>query len=184
MAEFQPIRFRRLTLIRALCALLLAGCNTKLSAPPLDDAPVYKNQREGFRFFVPAGWKQRAKGEVPPGKIETERMLVEYRCMTCAGTLMVTVADVPLTTSLSDYISANTKTGEEWHMQSPPEEFTINAMPAVRVSYVEGEGRLQMVREIVAFRREERVYFFKSFYASEEAESRKALRAAVDTIVW
>ena len=66
----------------------------------------------------------------------------------------------------------------------PPEEFTINDMPAVRITYIEGEGRKQMTREVVAFRRNERVYFFKSYYASDDAQLRNALRDAIDTIVW
>src|ERR1700690_3094047 len=101
MANPQPTQFRRDLLPVILCTILVGGCQARLSAPPLDDAPVYKNRREGFRFFVPEGWKQRARGEVPAGKIESERMLAEYRCMSCDGILMVSVADVPLTTSLS-----------------------------------------------------------------------------------
>ncbi len=57
---------------RRLCALLLltvvGGCETRLTAPRLEDGPVYKNQREGFRFFVPDGWKQRAAGRSRPAK--------------------------------------------------------------------------------------------------------------------
>jgi hypothetical protein len=41
-----------------------------------------------------------------------------------------------------------------------------------------------MIREIVAFRRGERVYFFKGFYAASNPKSAKAFKAAVDTIVW
>src|SRR2546423_15656230 len=63
----------------ALCALLLLGCDSKPRAPALMDDPVYQNDREGFRFLVPDGWKQHARAEVPPGKSEKERLLVQYR---------------------------------------------------------------------------------------------------------
>jgi hypothetical protein len=184
MIDFVLVRIRSGLLCAIVSGTLLTGCEGRLTAPPLEDGPVYRNTREGFRFFVPDGWKQRARGEVPAGKIETERMLAEYRCLTCVGTLMISVVDVPLATPLVDYLIKNDKTGADWRQQAPPEEFTINDMPAVRITYVEGEGRMQMTREVVAFRRDERVYFFKSYFDSHDAQSRKALRDAIDTIVW
>src|SRR5205823_9809363 len=83
-----------------VCALL-PGCNSRPSAPALEDGPVFKDEREGFRFSVPDGWKQRARGQVPPGDLEGERMLVEDKCVTCAkpASLEVTVAGVPAGTS-------------------------------------------------------------------------------------
>ena len=89
---------------------------------------------------MPEGWKQRSSGEVPPGKILSERVLTEYKCMTCANAtaLLVSVADVPLSTPLSDYVTKNTLTGEKWTLESPPEDFTINNVPAARIKYVQG----------------------------------------------
>src|SRR5947207_1952757 len=93
-----------------LLLALLAGCTSRPSAPPLQDGPVYKNEREGFRFLTPEGWKQVARGEVPPGKVVGERMLVEYKCLTAAklASLEVTVADVSPNDSLGDYVVKNT----------------------------------------------------------------------------
>jgi hypothetical protein len=169
-----------------LLLALLAGCSSKPSAPPLQDGPVYKNEREGFRFFTPEGWKQVARGEVPPGKVVGERMLVEYKCLTCAttGSLEVTVAEISPSDSLADYVAKNTLTGESWRQSGPVEDFKINGEPAVRLKYVLPAGTHEMVREIVAFRRGERVYFFKGFYASADTKSRKEIRTAVDSIVW
>jgi hypothetical protein len=172
----------------AMLALLLtaSACGWKPSAPALTDEPVYRDRREGFRFFVPEGWKQRARGEVPSGKISGERMLVEYKCLHCSlpATLMVTVSDVPTTTTLSTYLVKNTLTGEKWRLSAPAEDFTLNGEPAARITYVMPAGKEEMVRDIVAFRRGERVYFFKGFYAASDAKSRRALQTAVDTIVW
>src|SRR4051812_37404764 len=103
----------RLFLVCTCIAPMVAGCARRPSAPPLEDSAVFRNQREGFRFSVPEGWKQRARGEVPSGKILSERMLAEYRCSNCSGTLMISVAEVPLSTSLSDHITKNTLTGEK-----------------------------------------------------------------------
>ena len=167
---------------------LSAGCNSRPSAPALKDGPIFKDSREGFRFNVPDGWKQRARGQVPAGPVEGERMLAEYKCVTCAkpAALEVTVATVPAAASLSEYVTKHTLTGEHWRLSAPTEEFTINAQPAVRITYVlrAGKDKDDMVREIVAFRRGERVYFFKGFYATSDSKSRKEIRAAVDSVVW
>lgn len=177
-----PCQFLRTGLIGG--ALLLAGCGEKPSAPPLQDGPVYQDQREGFRFFVPEGWTQRARGKVPPGKVIGERMLAEYKCTSTDSVLRVTVADVPLSIPLSDYVSTNTKTGDDWKLGKPAEDFTINGVPAARITYQMKSGKDEMVREIIAFRRGERVYFFKGFYAASDQQSHKAIQKAVDTVVW
>ncbi len=164
----------------------LAGCGSRPSAPPLEQGSVYRNSREGFRFLAPEGWQQVARGEVPPGKVEGERMLVEYRCLTCAAraALLVTVADVPAKTPLGAYVTKHNFTGEAWRSAGPTEDFTINGVPAVRLTYTMGGGKDQTVREIVAFRKGERVYFFKGIYGRSDTKSRKDIRAAVDSIVW
>lgn len=184
MELYQFLARRRRLCAGLVLAVMLVGCGWRPSAPPLRDDPLYQDRREGFRFFVPEGWKQRARGEVPTGKISGERMLAEYKCSACANpaALMVSVADVPVDSSLSDHLLKNTFTGEDWRLANPVEEFTINGVPAARITYVMAKG--EMIREVVAFRRGERVYFFKGFYARADAQSRKAIRTAVDTIVW
>src|SRR5262249_13651409 len=100
----------------------LAGCNSRPSAPALEDGPVFRAQREAFRFSVPDGWKQRSRGTVPSGDLEGERMLVEYKCMTCTkpASLEVTVAGgVPAGASLSEYVTKHTLTGEKWRLSGP-----------------------------------------------------------------
>ena len=66
--DCQPIRLWRGGLSALLGIMFLTGCEGRISAPPLEDGPVYRNTREGFRFFVPEGWKQRARGEVRRGQ--------------------------------------------------------------------------------------------------------------------
>jgi hypothetical protein len=169
-----------------LLAAALAGCNGRPSAPPLQEGRVYRNEREGFRFFAPEGWRQRARGEAPRGKLDGERLLAEYKCFTCAkpATLEVSVAEIPEGTSLSDYVTRSTLTGEKWQLRGTAEQFTINDAPAVRVIYTQRAGKEEMVREVVAFRRGARVYLFKGFYADSDAKSRKEIRGAVDSVVW
>jgi hypothetical protein len=65
--------------VLALALLALAGCQRPPRAPALVNEPVYQDSREGFRFLVPDGSVQEARGEMPPAPVEDERMLVEYR---------------------------------------------------------------------------------------------------------
>jgi hypothetical protein len=169
-----------------LVALFAGGCTPSPSAPALENGPVYHDTREGFRFNAPEGWKQRARAIVPAGKIKKEKLLVEYKNANTelGGDFQVTVADVPETASLSDYLAKNTRTGESWRLVQPAEDFTINEASAARISYSKLVGKEEFMREVVAFRRGERVYFFKCYYARRDAASRRALRGCVETIVW
>jgi hypothetical protein len=164
----------------------LGGCDSRPRALPLDDSPVYSNPREGFRFFPPEEWKQTARGVVPSGRIITERLLVEYKLMTGTkpAVLQVSVADVPESVALADHIKAETYRAEDWKATGPAESFQINGVPAARISYRMPAGKDPLVREIIAFRRGERVYFFTGIYAASDAKSRKAFRSAVDSVVW
>src|SRR5690349_24764818 len=116
------------------CACILCSCSDKPSAPPLEDGPVYKDSREGFRFFTPKGWKQTARGGVPAGPVKGERMLVEYTCLTCAQQtrLMVTVASLPPDTPLDQFVSKRTAGGDKWRLIEKPQNCTVNGAPAVR----------------------------------------------------
>src|SRR5262245_1447579 len=85
---------------------LLLGCTPKPVAPALRDEPVYQNDQEGFRFLVPEGWSQNARTEVPPGPVEKERLLVQYKRRPPAkpATLEVSMADLPSSTNLATYL--------------------------------------------------------------------------------
>jgi hypothetical protein len=169
-----------------LWALFSAGCSAQPGAPALDDEPVYRNDRAGFRFSRPEGWIQWSRGNVPDGKLDTERLLVEYKCGGCdePATLEVTVASIAPSTSLTDYVMKNTLTGEDWRLSGRAEEFTINSEPAVRFLYTRRSDKKELAREIVAFRRGDRVYFFKGFYDRSDTRARREIRSTVETVVW
>jgi hypothetical protein len=176
--------FKQMRWAALLLAILPLACD-RPSAPPLTDGPAYTDTREGFRFLVPDGWKQRGRGYVPAGPVVGERMLVEYKNRAAGSTLIVTVANVPESASLSEYITKNNAlTGENWRITIPAEDFTLNNAPAARITSEQEVGAHELIREIVVFRRNGRVYFFKGLYTAGDEKSRKALRTVFDTIVW
>lgn len=170
----------------ALLAVALAGCDSRPSAPPLQDGPIYQNSREGFRFVPPEGWKQRARGEVPAGKIASERLLAEYKCMTCTkpASVEISVADVPESVPLHEYVKTHLAVADQLRLTGKPETFEINGAPAVRVVYSMRLGKDEMLRAITAFRRGERVYFFTGIYMASDPKSRKEIQTAIDSVVW
>lgn len=178
-------RVRR-SLLAVLVLLLLTSCSPKPVAPALKDEPVYQNDREGVRFLVPDGWTQFAKGDIPPGKLDKERRLVEYKRKTFgkgAG-LIVTVVDLEPTADLAAYLAGPAFGAEKWQLKGKPEAIEINRVAAQRFTFVSRIQKEEMVREVVAFRRGERVYLFTGLFASDDARARDQVRRAVGSTVW
>ncbi len=89
-----------------------------------------------------------------------------------------------MSVSLADHIKGETYRSEEWQPTGAAESFQINSVPAARIRYRMQSGKDPLVRDIVAFRRGERVYFFTGLYLASDSKTRKAIQAAVDSVVW
>src|SRR5436305_14471005 len=111
-----------------LAALLAAACGYRPRAPALTDGSVYRNDREGFRFLVPEGWVQQAKGDVPPGPADQERLLVVYRNFTGErpAALEVSLAHLPESTDLGKHLEGSAPLGVRWRRVGPPETLEVH----------------------------------------------------------
>jgi hypothetical protein len=169
-----------------VAATLLAGCRPRPRAPALYDAPVYQNDTEGFRFVVPEGWSQYARSDVPPGKLDKERLLVQYRRMKSAkeATLEVSAADLPPSADLADYLAGPAFGVKDWKLKPPPEPVEVNGVAGTRYDFTGRVGKDDMTREVVAFRRGERVYFFTTLFFTQDATAQEQSRRAVSRILW
>jgi hypothetical protein len=172
--------------VAAILGMLLAGCESRPHAPALIDEPVYSNAREGFRFRVPEGWKQYAKADVPPGKVDKERLLVAYRLMSAgaAAELEVSLHDLPIDSDLEKLLSGRSFGVEKWQAASPAEQIEINGAPAVRLTFSGRSGKEKLMKEVVAFRRLGRVYFFTGVYRPADERAREGIREAMGSILW
>jgi hypothetical protein len=170
----------------AACALVAAGCNDRPRAPAILDEPVYQNDREGFRFLAPQGWTQHTRAELPPGKLEQERLLVAYRQREAGSPadLEVAAVDLPESADLTAYVAAASHGVRQWRLVGKPEQFQVNRVSAIRTTLTGKQGEQLMTKEVVSFRRGERVFFFTSFYAPTDSKSRDALRQAVGSVMW
>jgi hypothetical protein len=165
----------------------LNGCRGRPVAPVLRNDPVYQNDREGFRFLVPEGWKQYAKADLPSGKVEREHLLVQYRHLLpgkVGGEFEVSLADLPATTDLSAYLVDPSYGGRNWKQNGPVEKLEVNGVAAQRFVFAGRVDRDQMTKEVVVFRRGERTYFFTGLYATADKQARGQVRAAVESTKW
>lgn len=186
LREAVPRGKKRLILAAALGVFLAAGCDSRPHAPALTNDPIYSNSREGFRFRVPEGWKQYASADVPPGKMDKERLLVAYRLMTSgsAAELEVALADLPTDADLEKYLAGRSYGVEKWQIVAPPEHIEVNDAPAVRFVFSGRLGKEKLAKEAVAFRRLGRVYFFVGLYPTGDERARSGIRDAVASVRW
>jgi hypothetical protein len=167
-----------------VAVLALAGCGGSPRAPALENGPVYQSTREGFRFLVPDGWVQVARGELPPGTVADERMLVEYRLLGDQPVaLRVTAVDLPPSEDLVAYLTRQLP-GEGWRPSAAPEECAAGGVTGTHTAFTGHEGGQPTTREVYAFRRGGRVYLFVGVFAATDTKARQEIRRAVESLSW
>jgi predicted Zn-dependent protease len=173
-----------------LLLAVLPGCRWRSGAPPLvQGEAAYQNAQEGFRFSVPAGWRQHTRSEGPAAPAPAERTLVKYKGGAAGKNppaLRVSVADVPAARPLTEVLRERAKSPEqrEWAEPSAPREEQVNGLPAARSVARANWGREKMLRETVAVRRGGRVYFFEGTFPAADAASRALVAQAVQSAAW
>ena len=163
------------------CLVLCGGCSTRPRAPALLDEAVYHNAREGFRFLVPEGWSQQARSELPPGKVEKERLLVSYRFPGASSAMLeVSLADFPEPFDLTGYLEGPSFGSAKWKSSSPPAPVKSGDHSGLRFLFTSKH----LTKDVLAFRRGERVYCFTGLYATADTQARSELRRATDSLIW
>jgi hypothetical protein len=173
--------------VAALLGLLVfAGCDSSPKAPALSDAPVYEN--EGFRFLVPEGWLQSAAATLPSGALEGEVLLTQYRMRTASqgATLEILCFDESpdQTTDLHKYHAGPSHGVQQWNSLSNPETVEIDGRKGERLTYTARMGNQDMIKEVVAFRRDNRIYSFIGLFWKADDKAREQLRRAVNSVIW
>lgn len=159
--------------------LVALGCSPAPRAPLLRDEAVYHNRTQGVRFMVPEGWRISAKAELPPGRIEQERLLVEYvRHTAVPATLQLFARDVAPGESVAPHLEV----GRAFKAPTVETGLTVGGLSAERLVFTPaGAGQS---KEVIAIRRGERFFFFTGLFNTEDSQGRAAFRRAVDTVVW
>jgi hypothetical protein len=179
------------TAVAALSVLLLAGCEKRPVAPPLvQGEKVFFEQQEGFHLEPPAGWSMHSRGSYPPGWIDQERTLVKYKRLgsPAPAKFRVTMKDLPDSTSVLAYLKDRPPGPEQWKLTSAEEAVNINGQVATRATYTgvweEDDAEDQVIKEVVAFQRGNRVYFFTGIFPQAERKTNEVVRKAVASVVW
>ena len=177
---------RRIADWLVLFAIVVAGCESRPKAPALRDAPVFHNKQEGLRLLVPEGWKQTAGGTLPPGKLEGNVLLARFRLPSSesGASLDILCFDDEKKTDLQEIHAGRSHGVERWQAAQPPESVEINHVAAQRFILSGTIGKQAMIKEVVSFRRKQRVYSFVGLFAESDNVAREEMRRATSSIVW
>src|SRR5262249_53294286 len=131
-------------------------------APPLGDEPVYQNGKIGLRFLAPQGWPVTSRSEIPPGPLTRTIVLVNYAQGggTKPAEFDLIAADVPEGDDLTRFMAEYRIGSERWVARGGEAPVTVNGATATRFAMARGAGKDEYRREVTAFRRGPRVYFF------------------------
>jgi len=156
-------------------------------APALRNGPDYQSPQEGFRFHAPEGWSQTfASGKYPSGSTNQERKLVEYKKMTPGhpASFEVTYVDLPPSTDLGSHLVNASPAQVPWNLTGAATPLTVAGVEANRFVLSAGNNPDLTIREVVVFRRGDRVYFFTGTFHSSDRDSGQKIRRAVESVVW
>lgn len=169
-----------------MVAISLAGCDSRPRAPALRDSPVFHSREEGFRFLVPEGWTKSAHGVLPSGKLKGEVLFAQFRVPTSEQEAMLDLLCYSEGTHASpaEYHAGPSHGARQWTETAPPERLEINATPTERLIYSATIGKQPMIKEVIAFRRNQRVYSFIGLFSESDHAAREELRRAMNSIVW
>jgi hypothetical protein len=170
-----------------LAVWVAAGCERGPVAPELRDSPVYYNAREGMRFLVPDGWTQSASANLPAGDFENELFLVRYGVTSADGDAQAQVLcfqDRGGNTDLIKYHSQPAFGIETWTLKEGPTEATISGQNGTWVYFTGKVKGREMGKEVLCFRRKDRVYSFVGTFWTVDQKSRQAMHRAFESVIW
>lgn len=164
---------------------LLPACSDQPKAPPLTQESVYQNDAIGLRFLVPAGWTMQSRAMLPSGPLPRPIVIVTYQGNgEKPAEFRLLAADLAENTDLPQFLASHPVGADKWPPQSAVEPVTINESQASRFVLTRSQGKDEMRREVTAFRRGERVYFFLVDYAASDAGSRDTVRTSIESVKW
>ncbi len=179
-------RITRAITVAFAFAVGMSGCERRPQAPVLRDSPIYRNEAEGLRFLVPDGWVQTASTVLPEGPLEGESFLVRYRINTPEPGARLQVECGPDGSGFvpAEHHAAASYGVQRWTVAEPPQDLTIGGVACQRLIYSGELGGRTMTKEVVCFRRRDRVYSFVGLFWATDDKGRQQIRRAVDSTLW
>ena len=167
------------------CTLSVVGCGSKPSAPAIQDSAVYENNQEGLTFLVPKGWSCSASATLPAA-IEGEMVLAQWRMSSPeqGASVEILCFDDVQQSDLQKYHEQASHAVEKWTASQEPEKLQIHGVDATRHAYTGLMNRSEMTKEVVCFRRGNRVFSFIGLFVVEDEKAQQQLRRAVGSTRW
>jgi len=174
----------RLFLLSSLS--VLAGCAEQPRAPALRDDPVYINEREGLRFLVPENWVQQGSANLPAGKLAKEHSLVRFvrKSRDKKAILEITVAGLEESADLAAHLAGPSFSAKGWHRTASREPVETQGLTGTRFTFTGRVGKDEIIKEVVAFRKGERVYFFNGLFFPGDNQARDQIRQTIKGTIW
>ncbi len=178
-------RRRTLAITTLVLAVLLSACDSRPRAPALRSSPEFRDDREGLRFAVPDGWIQTAVASLP-ARLEDEIILVQYKMRTPGQSASVEILcfDEDQPSDLIDYHAGPSHGVVSWTPVGDREELNTQKVPSQRMVYQANTQGKTMVKEVVTFRKQQRVYSFIGLFFEDDDKAREQLRQAIKSILW
>jgi hypothetical protein len=151
----------------------------------LRDEPVYQNSREGFRLLAPEGWTTSAKAESPRGRVDKQYLLVRYDRLTGPpASLEVALLDPGPGEDLEKLLAASSHGVTLWRRLAPPTVVTIGGAEGMRYIFAGRAGKQDLTKEVVAFRRGDRVDLFTGVFPAGDKGAQEQLRRSIESLSW
>lgn len=177
----------RIALLVVASALAAAGCTSRPRAPALHGESFYQDDREGFRFEPPAGWGMTARTALPADQpVTQERKLVEYKFAnpTKPASFTVSRLDDAGAIDLLAQFAANRSAPDGWRVVKPIAPITTDGVQGQSLTLTSGAGPKAMIKDVTAFHRDGRHYFFVLLCNPDDVAARDAGRRAIATLSW
>lgn len=164
---------------------VLAGCGEKPKAPPLSNEAVYQNDKIGLRFLTPEGWSVTTRSDLPAAltrPVTVVAYVVKHGKQ--VADLEVTAADLPADADLGAFLAEYRVGAQKWVARKGPDDVTVNGAAAKRFLFAAGKGKDETLREVTAFRRGGRVFFFLATFPATDPDRRDQARKSVDSVTF
>lgn len=170
----------------AVAAATLAGCSETPRAPDLTTEAVYQNDRAGLRFLTPDGWNVIAKSVDPETPRDIPLRLIAYQHTEGRkrAELDLFTFAAPEDGDLLKYLERKPIGPEVWVHKPPVEPLTADGVEAKRYTLAGKGASADKRRELVEFRRGDRVYLFVISYNADDTKHRDQARGVIEKAVW
>ena len=136
--------------------------------------------------MVPDGWTQTASSILPTGDLDGEVFLARYRVKSpeAGSTLQIECFQENEPADLREYHSGPSYRVNRWEPSGEPETVTLGGREAQRLMFEATMDGRKLSKEVVCFRKGNRVYSFVGLFSFTDEKARQQIQRAVASVSW